>query len=616
MLELRRIDKYFPENGVQALSRVDFTLSPGEIHALAGENGAGKSTLMHILAGHIAPSAGEILLDGKPVRFSGPGAALDGGIGMVRQHPVLVPGFRVWEACVVGVPLRFPALVRKRLSCRKIRELSEQWGFGLDSSALTDALTVSERQKCAILALIVRKARYLIFDEPTAVLSPGETAAFFALLRRLRSEGRGIVLISHKLEETLAIADRITVLRRGQPAGTYKAAEVDARFLGEVMFGEMGNGLEEGSREWEMGNGLEEGSRKWEMGNGGDRESGIGSRGEEGSREQGAGSRGEEGSREPGIGSRGIEATVCETHGIYPGSPKGSLTEPPFPVPRSPLPCPEPPLPNIPLLSISSLSVEIPGRPFIRGVSLSAGAGEIAGIAGVRDSGLETLEQAVTGFLAPAEGEVTLCGQDITGRGPLAFRQAGGGYLSADRTGAALAMNLPLYDNLIIHSHRRAQRGPFGLLDRRFLAGQVRAIMESAGVNRRPQNPAWSFSGGMLQRLVLAREFDGFEESVESSGFVESDGFAESGRVLVLAEPGWGLDAANRERLHRRLRAFADAGNGVLVFSSDVDELIALADTIRALHNGVLSPPFTPGTPSLRRQVAAAMTGFSVSLSR
>jgi ABC-type uncharacterized transport system ATPase subunit len=189
----------------------------------------------------------------------------------------------------------------------------------------------------------------------------------------------------------------------------------------------------------------------------------------------------------------------------------------------------------------------------------------------VRDSGLETLELGITGFLRPAAGKIRLGGRDIGGKGPRAFRDAGGAYISADRTGTALAPELRLRDNIIIHLHRRSRRGfwgALGIMDRRFIRGEIQKIMDAAGVAGNPRGMTDSLSGGMQQRIILAREF------------------AEDAGILVLAEPGWGLDRSGRERLNAQLRAQAAQGKGALLFSTDLDELLALSDEILTLRNG------------------------------
>jgi ABC-type uncharacterized transport system ATPase subunit len=226
--------------------------------------------------------------------------------------------------------------------------------------------------------------------------------------------------------------------------------------------------------------------------------------------------------------------------------------------------------------------------------------GRITGIAGVRDSGLETLELALTGFLKPSEGTIRLGGRDIGGAGVRAFREAGGAYLNADRTGSAAALRLSIRDSLVIHAAGRSCRGlagKFGLMDRRFLDAWAGGIAAAAGVSAALGRRGDSLSGGMIQRLVLAREF------------------AEEAPLLVLAEPGWGLDQPGREGLYRRLRDYADQGRGVLLFSTDVDELIRVCDEILVLRNGEFSAALaldSAGLPdgNLKERISRAMAGI------
>ena len=488
MIELRGISKFFPSNGVMALDNAGFTLRPSEIHALLGENGTGKSTLMHILAGYFPPSSGCIFVNGNERRFSASADALAVGIGMVRQHPGFVRSFKVWEDCVLGAERQKarpysnvffdPGKSRKR-----VKELNDRWGFDLPLDKKAETLTVSQRQKAAVLALLLRDVRWFIFDEPTAVLTQEENKALFELLHRLREEGRGIILITHKLDEALAVSDRVTVIRNGvtqEPMGT-KGLSVQE--LNGVIFGEKKQGT--GNRE-----------QRTESGN----------------------------------------------------------------------------LSQLPILHINGLHLEPRGLPPIRNVNLRLLPGKIMGITGVRDGGLETLEHAVTGLLrySPISGgTITLNGRDITAGGVRAFRDAGGVYLGADRLGNNLAAGLPLKESLVIHAFRRGRRRIF--LDMAYLNSWCRKIMEKAGITRSVSDRTTSFSGGMLQRVLLAREF------------------AEAASLVVLAEPGSGLDKFNRSKLEAELMALAEGGAAVLLFSSDMEELTSVTDEIMVLRNGKLS---------------------------
>jgi simple sugar transport system ATP-binding protein len=199
LIELKNISKYFPVNGVMALDNVNFTLKASEIHALLGENGSGKSTLIHILAGFFPPSAGSILTDRKERRFLSPADALAHGIGIVRQHTGFIKGLKVWENCVLGSERKGRLFLDAALSKKQVEEKASQWNFNLPLDSPAESLTVGQRQKAAILALLLRDVNWFIFDEPTAVLSPEESENLFQLFKRLRGEGRGVILITHKL---------------------------------------------------------------------------------------------------------------------------------------------------------------------------------------------------------------------------------------------------------------------------------------------------------------------------------------------------------------------------------------------------------------------------------
>jgi simple sugar transport system ATP-binding protein len=494
LIELKGIEKYFPANGVQALDGADFELRAGEIHALAGENGAGKSTLMHILAGHLKPSAGTIRVDGEVRQFEAPADALAAGIGMVRQHPNLTRGFKVWEDCVLGAEGGPGIFLSPRKAKDRVRMAAARWGFDLAIERGTETLTVSQRQKTAILALILKEVRYLIFDEPAAVLTIRETEALFALFRSLRDDGRGVGIISHKLDETLGLADRVTVIRRGKTIPPQAANSTGEKELTALIFG------------------------------GDDRKD---------------------------------EGTAAPKTGEEKPSPAPANTEE-----------------RAEILRVEELALRLPGRPFIRGISFAVPQGHITGVAGVRDSGLETLELALAGFLKPAGGAVFLGGRNIAGKGIAAFREAGGAYLGSDRFGSNLAPNLSLADNLIIHAYLRARRGfwgKFGVMQRSFLESWIAKILKQAMVRGSAAGRADSFSGGMLQRILLAREF------------------AENTDLILLSEPSWGLDARNKKMLAARLRRYAAAKKGALLFSTDVDDLIAVCDEILVLRDGTIS---------------------------
>lgn len=232
-LELRGITKRFP--GVVANDNVNLALNTGEVLSLIGENGAGKSTLMSVLYGMYKPDEGDILIDGSPQVFTSPADAIAAGIGMVHQHFMLVPVFTVAENVVLGVE---PTGALGRLHIdearRMVREISDKYSLDLDPDAVIEDLPVGVQQRVEIVKVLLRDAKVVVFDEPTAVLTPSEIIEFFEIVKTLVSAGRGVVFITHKLKEALKIADRIAVLRRGKVVG-----EVDPKATSESQIAEM-----------------------------------------------------------------------------------------------------------------------------------------------------------------------------------------------------------------------------------------------------------------------------------------------------------------------------------------------------------------------------------------
>lgn len=235
VIEMRQITKKFGD--FVANNRVDFNLRKGEIHALLGENGAGKSTLMNMLAGLLEPTSGEIAINGKNVTIDSPSKSSRLGIGMVHQHFMLVEAFTVTENIILGNETVKNGLLDLKEASREIKALSEKYGLAVDPDAKVADISVGAQQRVEILKTLYRGADILIFDEPTAVLTPSEIKELMGIMRNLIKEGKSIILITHKLDEIRAVADRVTVIRRGASIETVPVAGATSQELAEMMVG-------------------------------------------------------------------------------------------------------------------------------------------------------------------------------------------------------------------------------------------------------------------------------------------------------------------------------------------------------------------------------------------
>ena len=235
ILKMENITKTFP--GVIANRNVTLEVLPGEIHALLGENGAGKSTLMNVLYGLYRPDAGEIYFDGKKVNFDSAKDAIGAGIGMIHQHFMLIPVHTVLDNIIMGLPGDQGVFYNRAYHREKVLEIAKHYGLEIEPDALVQDLSVGAQQRVEIIKALYRKAKLLIMDEPTAVLTPQEVKELFATLKKLSSEGMSIILITHKLNEVLEVADQVTVLRDGQVIKTLNTRDANEKMLAELMVG-------------------------------------------------------------------------------------------------------------------------------------------------------------------------------------------------------------------------------------------------------------------------------------------------------------------------------------------------------------------------------------------
>ena len=503
-LELRGITKRF--GSLVANDHIDLVIQPGEIRALLGENGAGKTTLMNVLYGLIQPDEGEILLDDKPVAIHSPRDAIRAKIGMVHQHFMLVPVFTVAENVTLGAepvrrlatpefhlgglrvpPLGLPSigLLDRRKARREVLELSERFGLQVDPDALVEDLPVGVPQRVEIIQALHRDASVLVLDEPSAVLTPGETEDLFRVMRELRAGGRSIIFISHKLKEVQAIADNVTVIRRGKVVGE-RPPSTSSVELASLMVG------------------------------------------------------------------RSVQLRVSK----------------------------EPARPGEVVLDVKDLSVYGErGEQSVRDVSFEVRAGEILGVAGVQGNGQTELAEALMG-LRPSTGSVHLDGADLGHASTRDRLRAGIGYIPEDRSEDGIVGDFSVADNLILDVY---DRPPYA----NGIALNLSAIRDSAATRVQEYDvrttsvdtPAGTLSGGNQQKVVVAREM------------------GRDVKLLLVSQPTRGLDVGSIEFVHKRLVTQRDAGAAVLLVSSELDEIYALADRIAVMYEGrivAFCPPTIP----------------------
>ncbi len=486
-----------------ANDHIDLTVEPGEVHALLGENGAGKSTLMNQLYGLLQPDSGEILVDGEVRTFRSPRDAIAAGIGMVHQHFMLVPVFTVAENIALGAeetrggPLGW---LDRRRNRRDVLATSERYGLPVDPDALVENLPVGAQQRVEIVKALTRDVDLLILDEPTAVLTPQETEELLGVMRALTDSGKSIVFITHKLKEVKAIADRITVIRRGRTVGTASPDtpedELAALMVGRAVSLEVDKGTSEPGRE---------------------------------------------------------------------------------------------------VLKISGLVVEDErGVRAVDGVDLVVRAGEVLGIAGVQGNGQTELVEAVMGLRAPAAGTIVLDNENLVGRSTKQILRSGVGYVPEDRSLDGVVKEFSVAENLVLDMYDRAPYGNGFKLNAGAIASGARERVEQFDIRTSsPDSPVSTLSGGNQQKVVVAREM------------------SRPLRLFVAAQPTRGVDVGSIEFIHGRIVHERDVGTAVLVVSSELDEVVGLADRIAVMYRGRILAIVSPDTP--REEIGLLMAGITAS---
>ena len=473
-LELRNITKRF--GTLVANDNISLTLAPGEILSLLGENGAGKSTLMNVLYGLLQPDEGQILIDDKPVKFSGPGDAMAAGVGMVHQHFMLIPVFTVAENVVLGhEPTGKVGNLDLDAARKLVKEISDRFGFDIDPDAKVQDLPVGAQQRVEIIKSLARDAKILVLDEPTAVLTPQETDELMDIMRGLSKNGTSIIFITHKLREVQKVADRIIVIRQGKVVSE-ASPKATAGELASLMVG-----------------------------------------------------------REVDLDTQKAKAKI------------GAET-----------------------LVVKDLTVlDDRMQQMVNGISFSVHDGEILAIAGVQGNGQTELAEAILGLRKIHSGSIEVAGKDLTKSNVRQVLEAGVGYIPEDRKKDGLVGDFSIAENLMLD-------GSFG---KPFAKGvqidfakrdEIAAKLIKEFDIRTPSagTLAKQLSGGNQQKVVVAREM------------------SRDLKVLIASQPTRGVDVGSIEFIHEQIVAARDGGKTVVIISTELDEVLALADRIAVMYRG------------------------------
>ncbi len=476
-IDFQGISKRF--GAVQANSEVTFTVQPGTIHALVGENGAGKSTLMKILVGLIPPDSGAFLLDGSPAHFRSTLDSMAIGIGMVYQHFMLVPTLNAWQNITLG---HEPFWIDTQKIKERLKPLLETLHCSLDLEMPVGEMSIGQQQQVEILRALFYDSKVLIFDEPTAVLTPQEAEKLFHQIRALKAKGKTILIITHKLKEVLSLSDSITVLRNGKSVGTFPTHEMDEITLSEKM-----------------------------------------------------------------IGQRRIPLSIQSSEG-----PKREEC----------------------LLEIQTLSTPHCLREPLRELSLEVHSHEIVGIAGVEGNGQKRLLECLAGIEKNFTGELR-----ITGKGM--------GILPSDRLNEAVIPEFDLAENLILGHQKKY--GP--VFDWKNLHQKTEGLAKDYHVTPPDSHLQMrQLSGGNQQKFVVAREL------------------SEPIQLVIAAHPTRGVDIGACDFIHQNLLKLKTEGAGILLISSDLDELLLLSDRLLIIFDGKIVSN-TPRGKLTANEIGLWMTG-------
>ncbi len=497
-IELKNISKSF--GSVHANQDINIKVNSGEILGLLGENGAGKSTLMNILCGLYRPDNGKILINQQETYFENPGDAIKSGVGMVHQHFMLVPIFTVTENVILGNEKTGNLNYLKiKDSEKKVTEISEKYSLLVNPKEITERLSVGAQQRVEIIKVLFRSAELIIFDEPTAVLTPQEVKELFKIMNALKKSGKAIIFITHKLQEVREVCDKISILRAGMIVGEADPKKVSNKELANLMVGRPVN--------------------------------------------------------------LSLERKKNKT---------GKT-----------------------ILEVDNLSVLNENRELaLNQISFNVKEGEIVGIAGVQGNGQTELVESITGLRDFVAGNISYFGKKMEYITPREIHKLGIRHIPEDRQKSGVIANFTVSENKILNDYYQK---PFS--NNYIMSwGDVERVSETVVKNFDIRTPSittltQNLSGGNQQKLVVGREL---------SNKVD---------FLIASQPTRGIDVGSIEYIHNQLIETRNNGKGILLISTELDEILTLSDRILVLFEGKIIKEFSSNAST--EEIGLAMAGQS-----
>ncbi len=547
IIEMCNITKEFP--GIIANDDVTLQLKKGEIHALLGENGAGKSTLMSVLFGLYQPEKGEIKKNGKVVKINDPNDANKLGIGMVHQHFKLVDVFTVLDNIILGVEPNTAGFLKKKDARKKVLELSEQYGLNIDPDKLVEDITVGMQQRTEILKMLYRDNEILIFDEPTAVLTPQEIDELMLVMKGLAKEGKSILFITHKLNEIMAVADRCSVLRKGKYIGTVNIADTNKEELSNMMVG----------RDVKFAVDKEEAKP-------GDvilSVEGLSVRGARGKKDAVRNVSFDVRAGEivcvAGIDGNGQTELVHALSGLAKAK-SGTvklLTKQMVEVEED----------------LASTETELCENAETE-VAENAVCENVENEQTEQNNDFNCENKSVKG--KKLEEQWIL--EDITNKSIRYRNTHGVSHIPEDRHKHGLVLDYSLEQNMVLQRYFEPEFQKFGFIRFKRIRKYAEGLIEEFDVRsgQGPTTTARSMSGGNQQKAIIARELD------------------REHNLLIAVQPTRGLDVGAIENIHQRIVASRDQGAGVLLVSLELDEVMNLSDRILVMYEGEIVGEFDP----------------------